>query len=465
MSARLGFNEEPYIPWKGKTFAQISSIIKNNKWINENMNANNYFRSQPVKHYRREIASMYDNSNCNSRLSYSIDELDRPNGSIVTQSPSPLVSYKGLVGSVDIQLTNNTTERPGICTNPYICSETNARNRVRSSGMIKRKYNLAKNNDIYYTSSKQHLVSRNKTFEQNQYNYLRSGDSSSKPGDSVSGANTYSTQGLNHCQKYHISSDTSFDYQWLDKAIYTVSVPAGYYDVEDLNSTLKSTLMNNDHYFIDSNGFTKVYLLNIAYDSAYNKIELQSFLSNKSLYSTLYGAYSVPTDMSNQSWTNGPNTDTSIDTSGVPVFIIKNNAITAAIGLNAGYYPSVLIGEGQILANQVSYSAYPPGVKPTYVPVYYKPSNTQFAQQGGVSASSLITRVKYNAITNNTVGYNKAYGSAVANSLAYGVPNYGYTLKDRIGYPNIKSPAFDKTTGNLKTCNTSEVSHMRHVTK
>ena len=457
MSARLGFNEIPYVPWKGKTFVQITSILKQNKWINKDENINNFFRAQPVKLYRREIASMYDNSYCNSRASRSIDELDRPNGSIVTQSQSPTISYKGLVGTVDILLTNNQTEHPGVCTNPYVCVESNARNRVRSSGMVKRKYNVAKNNDTYYTSSNQYLNSRNKTFQQNQYNYLRSGDSSSKPGDTVSTANIYTPQGLNHCQKYHISADTSFGYQWLDKTTYTVSVPAGYYDVEDLNSTLKNTLLDNHHYFINSNGNTNVYLLNIAYDSNYNRIELQSFLSNKAQYSTLYGEYSVPMDMSSQAWTNGPNTNTSIDTSGVPVFIIKNNPLQTAIGFNAGNYPTILIGDGQTLTNQVSYSSFVPGIKPTYVPVYYKPNNTQFAQQGGVTASSLITRVKYNAITNNTVGYNKAYGSAVANSLAYGVPSYGYTLKDRIGYPNIKSPVFDKTTGDLKTCRTDEV--------
>ena len=75
--------------------------------------------------------------------------------------------------------------------------------------------------------------------------------------------------------------------------------------------------------------------------------------------------------------------------------------------------------------------------------VYYKPNNSKFAQQGAVTASDLIVRRKYNAITNNGASYRKAYGAEVANALAYGVPECGYTIKDKIGYP---SPMIPKIT-------------------
>jgi hypothetical protein len=457
MSARLGFNERPYIPWKGKTFVQITSILKKNLWVNKKEDQNLFFRARPIKHYRREIASMYDNSYCSSRASRSINELDRPNGSIVVQSPSAKISYKGLVGTVDINLTNNKTEHPGSlgCNNPYVCTETNARNRVRSSGMIKRKFNVAKNNDTYYTNAGQYLTSRNKTFQQNQYNFLRSGDSTSKPGDAVSSNNQYHPQGLTHCQKYYLPTDSSFQYQWLDGGFNRVDVSAGYYDTDDLNTRLTQTLLKNHHYFINNALRTNIYLLSIGYDIQTQRVKLQSTLSNSTRFSTATGdSYSVPTDMSSQPWANSGTKYGTV--AAVPVFCISNNVLGYAMGFSEGYYPSIKVGNGQTMADQLFYSSFTPRIKPTSLPVYYKPSNSQFATQGGVSASSLITRVKYNTITNNTVGYSKAYGSAVANSLAYGVPDYGYTLKDRIGYPLTKTPVFNKVTGNLIDCRSAD---------
>jgi hypothetical protein len=69
-----------------------------------------------------------------------------------------------------------------------------------------------------------------------------------------------------------------------------------------------------------------------------------------------------------------------------------------------------------------------------------------------VTASSHTVREKYNAITNNSDKYRKAYGLSVANALAYGVPENGYTWKDKIGYPNKKTPVISKYTGEMKKC-------------
>ena len=74
--------------------------------------------------------------------------------------------------------------------------------------------------------------------------------------------------------------------------------------------------------------------------------------------------------------------------------------------------------------------------------MHYKPNNTQYGSQGAVSSSSRIARLKYNSITNSSVAYNTAFGPAVANALAYGVPSPGYTEKDKIGYPIKRTPVF-----------------------
>jgi hypothetical protein len=48
--------------------------------------------------------------------------------------------------------------------------------------------------------------------------------------------------------------------------------------------------------------------------------------------------------------------------------------------------------------------------------------------------------------------YRTTYGSEVANALAYGVPGKIYTIKDKYGYPNKKTPLFCKASGEMK-CN------------
>ena len=85
-----------------------------------------------------------------------------------------------------------------------------------------------------------------------------------------------------------------------------------------------------------------------------------------------------------------------------------------------------------------------------YVPVYYKPSNSKFAQQGGVSASSHIQRRKYDTITSAGAKLQSTFGKETANALAYSTTDSSiYSLKTKVGYPNKQTPIFNKVTGEL----------------
>ena len=86
-----------------------------------------------------------------------------------------------------------------------------------------------------------------------------------------------------------------------------------------------------------------------------------------------------------------------------------------------------------------------------YVPVYYKPSNTKFANQGAVDSSSRLARLKYDTITDAGSKMRSVFGPSTANALAYGVPPNGYTIKDKIGYPNICTPVVLKD-GTVRKC-------------
>ena len=468
MSARLNMNEVRYYSWKGKTFNQITSAFQKNKIVLPSTSGNVLFNARPLPIYRRESRSKTAPVTGNERSSASIDQLNMPNGYSLTTSTTKCDF--GVTNILDAKEANETTNKyqNGSCvtTNPCMSQEYNAKRRLRSGGMIKKNSAATGTSyDPYYTSTKQLLISRNKTFEQNQYNYIRQGDSSAKPGSNAASSNVYSAHGMARCAKYHITStlgNNTFNYQWLDGSQNTVTIADGYYDLDDLNQQFKLTMINNKHYLILKSTVSKIFLMNIGFNSATKKIELQSYAYNTTIYNT--STYEYP---SGNNWSSYVSLSINSATSLVPVFNILNNGFQDVIGFAVGYYPSVLIRiDGATSkayqhastntytynANQTSSSTSNAKLLPMYSVVHYKPSNSQYAQQGAVSASSLITRLKYNTITNNSYKYQVAYGMAMANALAYGVPEGGYTIKDKIGYPVKQTPTFSKYTDGFTRC-------------
>jgi hypothetical protein len=454
---------------------------------------------------RREIATNYNkNSLCNTRISTSIDVFDQPGGSIVNSSvyKNGLVksidgSFNGIQNTLDNTLPNNTCEDQGTCL-AFVSPSESAKRRVRSSGMIKRQFDISKGNDkTYFVDKAQYLISRNRTFNQNQYNYIRSGSATVQPGDALSSQNLYSTQGLSHCKRYKLDFDCSFSYQWImpgaspfqnqgngsnpvtnEPYLFQVDVSAGYYTLDDVNSKLHLTMMKNGHFFLDRASQAKVFTIYFAYNISHDKIELHTSKIDAIIFSpndvtkpylpgwdpTVY-----PPAFNIQNLVQWPVPAGNNGDSIVPVVKILNNGFAAAIGFSPGYYPSKVIptwtnrttpsyGFLQDLTkiDNVFISQYSPGIQPIYTKVVYKPSNPQFATQGGVSASSATQRIRYNTITNNAVLYNAAYGLSVANALSYGVPENGYTIKDKIGYPLRRTPKFPplSTVMRCATCNT-----------
>jgi hypothetical protein len=386
-------------------------------------------------------------------VSSSIDVFNQPGGSIVYgTSTTGSGSRNGLVNTLDINLTSNSSQRPdncSSCTTVGVSDADNARRRCRSSGNIKRKFNSSNNAASYYTDSKQYLTSRNRTFQQNQYYYLREGNSSAKPGDNLSIANLYAANGSANCPKYYIENDVSFQYQWIDSTYNTVDISGGnYYNTDDLNTVLYQTMINNGHYYVKNDSNSKVFLLNISYNNSYNKVELQTKISDTSIFSIgnytisyLWSTNIAHVFLGGSSWTT-PSTSQS------PRILFNNATLANILGFSTSTsYPTSLT----VSTNQVFLSSNTPLIGKSFTPIFYKPNNPQFAQQGAVTASSLIARKRYDSITDSTANYRNAYGLQVANALAYGVPENGYTIKDKIGYPNKKTPTVS-ANGQYKTC-------------
>ena len=474
MLTKYNTNKHISFSWKGKTFNQVTSLIKKNTSVSDDTFADySYFLPRPLKIYRREIVTSADDT-CASKISASIDLFNMPGGSIVNSASS---THNGLPNNLDINLTTNKYDL-GQCNTSSNCNspQYNALRRVRSSGIIKKQFDISKNNDTYATSTNQYLISRNRTFSQNQYKYFRDGDATAKPGDAVSVQNIYSANGINHCQKYHITLDTYFQYQWVDRAYYTVDIPDGYYNLEDIRNIFINVMTSNKHYFINRTTNTFTYLLNIAYNTYTNKVELQTLLANR-VSNVVDGTtipaifsdanYSLPLDEYNVEITTWSSyfTFDDYDITVMPVFQINDSIFTSAIGFEAGNYPTnvITVDGGDFISqgytNNFTFSSTStPGIKPTYVPIYYKPNNPQFAVQGAVDASTRTARSRYNTITNNTALYNNAYGLSVANALAYGVPAGGYTWKDKIGYPLKQTPVFSKYSDEMQKCDAVKIS-------
>ena len=136
----------------------------------------------------------------------------------------------------------------------------------------------------------------------------------------------------------------------------------------------------------------------------------------------------------------------------MPMVNILETPFRQVIGFTSGQYPPEN-KETQYIVSSTSV----PAIRPRFNKVFYKPNNPQFAQQGAVSSSSRIARLRYNAITNSASTYRNAYGKHVANALAYGVPENGYTIKDKIGYPLPNTPKFT-STGEQRNCKNVSIS-------
>jgi hypothetical protein len=89
----------------------------------------------------------------------------------------------------------------------------------------------------------------------------------------------------------------------------------------------------------------------------------------------------------------------------------------------------------------------------------YKPSNTQYAEQGSVSSSSRIQRLKYNTLNNNGASFNSASGALGINTGKYQTepsPSYHNNLKPqsiifnhRRGSKNNCSPTLSSSSYNM----------------
>lgn len=475
MSARLNMNEKRNIAWKGRTFNQVVAGLKKNTNTFSTTSTQGFFLARPIKHYRREIANV---NTCNTRANVSIDAFLQPGGSINNTASTVPPTYVS-----EFNFNESHTETPtGKCDTIACSKSADAKRRVRSSGNVKRKFNAS--NDTYYTSTNEYLVSRNRTVKQNEIFSIRYGDPTYKPGSSGSIPNIYTPNGINHCSKVAIqgfSASPLFRYQWLDATVNDFNIADGNYNIDELNTLFRTTLVNRGHYYTEKASGARVFLFNFVYDILSDKVQLQCFATDSVNYHP-----TIRYTRGNTSWEIP-------DYPIVPVIRILNNSFQSVLGISAGNYPPADISGNSVgqrnqtqpatrlvgyesaqynvygtggapyasvyptrtVGNQFKTGSVKPGIATPYVPLYYKPSNSKFASQGGVDSSSRLARLKYDTVTNSANTFLTAYGKQTANALAYGVSSPGYTVKDKIGYPLPKTPSV--SNGSVVACQSTSI--------
>jgi len=480
--------ERRNISWKGQSFNQIVAGLRRNS-NSTIIQKQNLHAAQPIRHYRKEIA----NASVCSRASISLDDFTSPGGTIVNTSSTKQTKN---VEVVEFGLTVNKSERPSTTCDKVACSKAaDARRRVRSSGNVKRAFIQSKNNDKYYTSTNEYLVSRNLTVAQNQYSYVRFGDATVEPGSGKSLNNIYSPAGINHCAKVSIrgfSATPLFKYQWIDGEDVDVNFPDGDYDLGELVNQFQNVMILQGHYYTNKVSGGKEFAMNFAYNVRTDRIQIQCKAVNNVVFPT--SAYTIP--LGGVSLTKY---------AVVPVIRVLPNVFQQIIGVDAGYYPTGATGNHSVNGAEITEAKYPggegefylqpinppdtigntpennifnqrpfnaatnlginqnydgtmsPKIGTPYVPLYYKPSNSKFATQGSVDASSRLARLKYDTITSSASTFTTAYGRHTANALAYGVPGPGATFKERIGYSTSCQPTANLITNQMMKCTTTKI--------
>ena len=445
----MGFPPK-YSGWKGKLFYQVIASIQKNTRSASILSVNQLRKALPLKIYRKEIHNISGQTypkSCNARTSTKLRDFETPGNTVVSETNKSFTN--GLVNIIDSNLTTLTGEN-GSCNNPTGCNfspQINARRRCRSAGMTPRKFNTARNNDTYSSSTQQYLISRNRTIKQNEYNYIRKGNSGYIPGPGLAASNVYSPSGLTHCSLPLISPENGnnvIQYRFINKVLYTATIPTGYYDVASLNAAFQAQQIINKTYLVGPDG-NKVFLLNISYDTQTKSVVLISNVASNASYPA--GIYNSPNEATWNTTMDYPDTDPVITSAniGTPEFGATYFVISAIdnfsflVGFFPGTYSSGVNNKSSFEGTLVS----------SYVPLHYKPNNPGFGVQGAVDSSTRTHREKYNTITTAASGLRSAYGNAAANALSYGVSEQAYTIKSAVGDKVVFTPVINPKTGEL----------------
>ena len=189
------------IQWKGNTYNIIHAGVQlNTKNTSSNsLNATHLaMKSQPIINYRKEIPI---NNTCTYHANDStIRDIMDGAGQTIVNGYSTITQDNVILYNTK-QTYDNINSACNVCVpntqlaNRCMSQQNNALRRLRSAGMIKNNTLQTK----YYTSNNEYQYGRNKSIEQNEFNMLRAGNSTTIPGTPASFANMYGSNTISLC--------------------------------------------------------------------------------------------------------------------------------------------------------------------------------------------------------------------------------------------------------------------------
>ena len=123
-------------------------------------------------------------------------------------------------------------------------------------------------------------------------------------------------------------NNVSFQYTFPDSSgqpTYTVTIPNGYYDVDDINNYLQSVMIKNKQYLVNASG-QYVYYLTMTYNVTYYAVQIV--------------CYNVPTSLPT-GWTNPSGMVFPTSTKTPQIIVTNTDQFGTVIGFTAGTYPTV----------------------------------------------------------------------------------------------------------------------------
>lgn len=400
----MQWTRTPTTQWKGTTYPVATPYYRKNT-IPEPTTTRELFLSRPIPHFRLETP-MSDEP-CTQRPYYANLIRNIP-GAYRYATPGSITN------AIDAPEFPPFTCDPASSGCPVYNPRKTALERIRRVSNGHKGWDPATGSSAVFHTTDAYLRNRTKLFDQHNFHYIQSGDTTALPGSTQASDNIYRPHGLASCPKYYISSalqNHTFSYRWTDGEVYSAVFPDGWYTLATFQNAWENIQRTNQTYFQNETTGTIHYLIRFAHNTAIDRISL-------SILDPAQYADAV-----------NPKDDI-----GSVLSVILVDSLLGSDGLGfqsmsyTGYATYDSVSKGKLAT--------------TYRRTYYNPSNPQYATSHAVPSSDRLLRLQYNTINRTAATYFEPFGHGNAVAMAYGVMRNKRVEKD-------KNDAWPYTTSKL----------------
>lgn len=374
------------VQWKGATHPVAVPFLKKNTIVPPT-DSRSLFTPRAIPHTRLEIGP-----GCSSR-SYYANLLRNIPGSFRYATPG------STTGALDALISP-----------PDQCSKKTALDKVRRISNGRKSWNAATGTSATFHTTREYLQNRIKLFDQHNFHYVQSGDTTALPGSTQTDSNIYRPNGISSCSKYFISASAQnnvFSYTWTNGQTFTVEFPDGWYNLATFQNALEQIQRANGTYFLNELTGAVYYLFRFTHNDEIDRISLS--ILNPSIYTGIATNQLEEVD----------------EISDVSVSLVNSTLGEVGLGFQSRVYHEYGVHDSDRVGKLAT----------TYHRTYYRPSNPQYSTSHAVPSSDRILRLQYNTINRTAATYLEPFGHGNAVAMAYGVMRNSRVEKDKYTPP------------------------------